>query len=80
MIKKDNKCSVCEAQLRDEKITYTQAIEGKVYIVTGVPAQVCTQCGETYFTPQTVEIIQKQIKQGKSKKTVEVPVYPFPHI
>ena len=46
MTKEYEACSVCGAQAREQKITYTQEFEGKVYMVTDVPAEVCGQCGE----------------------------------
>ena len=73
-----NSCSVCGAKLKKEKITYTQEINGKVYIVEDVPALVCSECGEQYLEPDTVDIIQEAIEKGKAPKTIKVPVYYFP--
>jgi YgiT-type zinc finger domain-containing protein len=71
-------CSACGAELEHKKITYTQTIEGKVYIVEDVPAWVCTQCGETYLDPATVDAIQDQIEHGQVTETRQVPVYRVP--
>lgn len=68
-------CSVCGADLKNERITYTQTIGDRVYIVREVPAQVCTQCGEVYLSPSTVDAIQEAIERGRAIKTVKVPVY-----
>lgn len=74
----NNPCSVCGAQLRREKITYTQTIGDKVYIVADVEAEVCPQCGEQYLTPDTVEKIQALIERGQAAETRQVPVYRLP--
>ena len=72
-------CFICGGDTQIKKITYTQEIGGKMYLVVDVPAQVCLRCGEQYLTPETVDAIQKAIEQGKIHEKVEVPVYYFPN-
>lgn len=75
------KCSVCKSTLKQKKITYTQELEGKAYVVSDVPALVCSQCGEQYFSPDTVDRIQQVIEQGEKGKTKpfkQIPVFHFP--
>lgn len=77
------KCSVCKAKLEGKKITYTQELEGKVYVVSDVPALVCTQCGEQYLSPDTVDEIQNVIEKGEQKKLKpiqQIPVFNFPQL
>lgn len=79
--KLSNRCSVCGAQVKHQKITYTQEMGRKVYVVSDVPAQVCSQCGEQYLTPDTVDAIQDVVEQGEKGKTSPIrhaPVYHFP--
>lgn len=68
-------CSVCGATLRKDRITYTQVIGNRVYVLQDVPADVCPQCGEEYLSPATVTEIQKAITSGQPQRTVQVPVY-----
>ena len=78
---KTNKCSVCRGKLTRQKITYTQELRGKVYVVSDVPALVCPQCGEQYLSADTVDEIQKVIEQGekgKRKPIKQIPVFNFP--
>ena len=78
---KKNKCSVCKTKLREQKITYTQELGRKVYVVSDVPALVCPQCGEQYLSPDTVDEIQKVIEQGekgKRRPIKQIPVFSFP--
>lgn len=77
---KINRCSVCKGNLIYKKITYTQELEGKVYVVNDVPALVCSQCGEQYLSPETVDRIQKVIEKGEQKKLKpiqQIPVFHF---
>jgi YgiT-type zinc finger domain-containing protein len=71
-------CSSCGASVKEQNITYTQTIEGKVSIVEDVPALVCSQCGEICLTPETVNAIQDQIEHGQATETRQVPVFRVP--
>ncbi|NCO52715.1 MAG: YgiT-type zinc finger protein [Deltaproteobacteria bacterium] len=62
----------------EQHVTYTLEMDGKFYIVEHVPARVCLETGEQYFSPETVENIQKIIwEQRKPVKVIETPVYEF---
>jgi YgiT-type zinc finger domain-containing protein len=71
-------CSVCGGRLQQKKITYTQTIGDQIYIVEDVPASVCSQCGEVYLDPATVDAIQEQLEHGQATGTRQVPVYRVP--
>ena len=78
-----NKCSVCKTKLIKKNIIYTQELEGKVYVVSDVPALVCSQCGEQYLAPETVDKIQEVIEKGeqnKLKPIQQIPVFHFPQL
>ena len=62
----------------ETEITYTLAHGGKFYIIEHVPARVCKETGEQYFSPETVEHIQSLIKGGKNPiRIIETPVYEY---
>lgn len=71
-------CSVCQGELEERRITYTQELDGNFYIVTDVPAQVCSQCAEQYLSPETVDALQDLIERGEVQRTIHVPVFEFP--
>lgn len=80
---KMKKCSVCKGNLIQKKITYTQELEGQVYVVSDVPALVCNICGEQYLSPDTVDEIQDVIEKGETGKTKpvrQIPVFHFPQL
>jgi YgiT-type zinc finger domain-containing protein len=80
MTNDQTRCSACGAGLKQQTITYTQTIDGNVYIVEDVPALVCLQCGEIYLSPETVDAIQEQIEHGQATGTRQVPVYRVPQL
>jgi YgiT-type zinc finger domain-containing protein len=62
----------------DMEVTYTLEHEGKFYVVEHVPARVCKETGEQFFSPETVEHIQSIIKGGnKPDRMIETPVYEY---
>ncbi len=64
--------------MREAKVTYTLEMDGKFFIIENVPARVCEETGEQFFSPETVERLQKMVwGREKPKKTIETPVYEF---
>lgn len=52
--------------------------DGRFIIVENVPARVCVETGEQFFSPETVERLQRMIwEEEKPKKFIETPVYEF---
>lgn len=62
----------------EAKVTYTIEHDGKFYIIEHVPARVCQETSEQFFSPETVEHIHALIKENrKPVKFVETPVYEY---
>ena len=50
-------CFMCKGNLEEKKVNYVVDLEDTIIIIKGVPAKVCTQCGEQYFDDETAENI-----------------------
>lgn len=62
----------------DTQVTYTVEHDGKFFLIEHVPARVCRETGEQFFTPETVEHIQAVIKsRQKPVRVIETPVYKY---
>lgn len=62
----------------ETRVTYTIEHDGKFYIVEHVPARICEETGEQFFSPETVEHIKQTIKGNtKPVRTVETPVFEY---
>ncbi|XZN89427.1 MAG: YgiT-type zinc finger protein [Microcoleus sp.] len=62
----------------EQKVTYTLEISGKFIIIENVPATVCLETGERFFSPETVERLQKMIwEDRKPTRVIETPVFEF---
>ena len=63
----------------EQTVTYTLEVQGRFVIVEQVPARVSLQTGERFFSPETVEQLQKIIwEQQVPSRVIETPVFEFP--
>ena len=62
-------CFMCKGDLEEKKVNYVVDLEDTIIIIKGVPAKVCTQCGEQYFDDETAENIEKIVNQLKQLAT-----------
>jgi hypothetical protein len=70
--------NVREERLVERRVTYALEHEGKFYIVHNVPARVNEETGEQFFSPTTVERLQRVIlHQQNPTMTIETPVYEY---
>ena len=75
------KCYFCKGKIVEKKITHVHSWRDKLILFRQTPAEVCKQCGETYFKPGVVEVFDKATAHlEKIKQTIQVPVMPFPHL
>lgn len=67
-----------EERLVERRVTYALELDGKFYIVENVPARVDEETGEQFFSPTTVEHLQRTIlEHTEPSKVVETPVYRY---
>ena len=71
-------CTTCGGTTRSRMVTYEQTVGNEHVLVTGVPAYVCTQCGDSHFDFQVAAQLEKLLDTGAPVRTVETPVYEFP--
>ncbi len=71
-------CSFCKGEVKLKNVEIDYRWRGKLYVFRNVPAGVCRQCGEKYFTAKVAKEMEK-IVQTKQRwtKTMEVPVESF---
>jgi YgiT-type zinc finger domain-containing protein len=59
-------------------VTYTLERDGRLIVVEHVPARVCTETGEQFFAPETVERLQSLVYGGQEPaRVIETPVYEY---
>jgi YgiT-type zinc finger domain-containing protein len=71
-------CSLCGGEVVPEHIRHTYHWNGRLFIFEDVPAGVCVQCSEVYFTAETVKTMEKTVlSKIRPKRTIRVPVYTY---
>jgi len=72
---KKNDCLYCKGQLEEKLVTRVQQFQGHWYLIENLPAFVCQQCGETFYSPEThdrvLDIIQSA-EQPDREETLRV--------
>ena len=64
--------------MKETEVTYTIETEGRLVVIEHVPARVCIETGEQFFSPQTVERIHAIVRGNrKPDRTILTPVYDF---
>jgi YgiT-type zinc finger domain-containing protein len=65
-------------KLVERLVTYTLLKDGQLFVVENVPARVDVETGEQYFSPQTVERLQRILQEKRPPaRFIQAPVYEF---
>ena len=70
-------CSYCGGVVKADKVKIDLRWKNKLYIFENVPAGVCRQCGEQYFTAQVSKRMEQSIRRNNFLRFLEVPVSSF---
>ena len=62
----------------EQKVTYILEMEDGFIAIENVPARVCLETGERFFSPETVEFLQQTVwDQREPARVIETPVFEF---
>lgn len=75
-----NKCYFCKGNTEIKNIDVDFRWGDKLFVVKDVPVEVCSQCGERYYSAKISkgldDLVQKQNKsEVKPQRILEVPVF-----
>jgi YgiT-type zinc finger domain-containing protein len=69
-------CYFCKGKLVKKTIKHIHSWGEKLFLFEDVPAEVCRQCGEVYFSPDVLEAMDNITASGMEPKTeVSIPVF-----
>ena len=71
------KCGICKAEMDETTVTYTEDIDQGVIVIRHVPAHVCTECGNTWYSGTIAAQLEKMIDRFASSAGTEVSVINF---
>ncbi len=72
-------CYLCRGEVVKKRVNVKRIFDQRMIVIEDVPAEVCIQCGEQYFSPDVVLKMEK-IKKAKKfpgEQMLEVPVRHF---
>ena len=71
-------CPFCKGRVVSKRVEHVHRWKGQLYILQNVPVEACTQCGETFFGPDTLKAMDEIVAtQPKAKRHLSVPVFSF---
>lgn len=72
------RCYFCKGEIIKKKVQHIHIWGDKMILFKQLPSEVCKQCGERYFAPDVLEIIDKVTTgEFKTKESINIPVVPF---
>mgnify|MGYP003883906653 CR=1 FL=1 len=72
----EQRCRYCQGRLELWYVNRLQQYQDQWVIIENLPALVCTQCGEHYYTPQTHDLVVALVTgQAHPQRTELVKVY-----
>jgi len=73
----DMKCGVCKAEMEEKNVTYTEDIDQGVIVIRHVPAHVCSECGNVWYSGIIAAELEKLVDKFASSTGSEVSVINF---
>lgn len=70
-------CGCCGGEVDEQKIRMDFWWEGKLYLIEDVPAGICQQCGEKYYTAKVSKGLDDLVRSHVVERTLQVPVKRF---
>jgi len=75
-----NKCCFCKGKTEIKNIDVDFRWGDKLFVVKNVPVEVCSQCGEKYYSAKISKKLDNLVKKQKSSKikprqVIQVPVF-----
>ena len=64
---KVGKCPICGGDTKEDIVEVQEIIEGEAYIISGVNAEVCVQCGERMYSLGEMRRIEKVRERIKNR-------------
>ncbi len=59
-------CQLCTGRTSRKRVRKQHWLQGRLYLIDNVEAEVCNECGERYFHAKTLDSINRLL-EGKHK-------------
>lgn len=72
------KCEFCGGETRSKRVKRQHWLNGKLYIIENMEAEICTECGERYFHAKTLDAVDALLAgQHTVEERLSVEVFRF---
>jgi len=72
------KTDILRETMVNQEVSYTLEVHGRFIIIQNVPARVCLETGDRFFSPETVEKLQRTIwGKREPRRLIQTPVFDF---
>ena len=72
-------CPFCKAPVKRKTIEHVHRWGKRLFLFKNVQAEVCSQCGETFFKPAVLRLMDRCAATGKvGRARVSIPVISLP--
>jgi YgiT-type zinc finger domain-containing protein len=72
-------CPFCKAPVKRKTIEHVHRWGKRLFLFKNVQAEVCSQCGETFFKPAVLRLMDRYAATGKvGRARVSIPVISLP--
>jgi YgiT-type zinc finger domain-containing protein len=68
------KCGICKAETEERSVTYTEDVNQAVVVIRHVPARVCTECGNVWYSGAVAAHLEAIVDALTSATLMEVAV------
>lgn len=72
------RCSIqgCPGEYEERSIVHTVRHRGQIVVIEGVPAEVCSLCGDVLLRPETIRRIERLL-ESRTVPTSTAPLYKY---
>ena len=75
-----NKCYFCKGKTKIKDIDVDFRWGDKLFVVKNVPVEICTQCGERYYSARVSKkldnlVRRQELSKIRPQQVIEVPVF-----
>lgn len=72
------RCSIqgCPGEYEERRIVHTVRHRGEIVVIDGVPAEVCSLCGDVLLSPETIRRLESLL-ESRTAPTATAPLYQY---
>jgi YgiT-type zinc finger domain-containing protein len=74
------KCGICKGDMQEQSVTYTEDIGEGVVIIRHVPATVCSECGNVWYSGKVAAQLESMVDAFSKGQGLDVAIETYPAV